>query len=523
MRWSRMFIPTLRENPADAELPSHQLLIRAGFVRQSAAGVYSLLPLGQRTMLKIAAIVREEMSAAGALEFRLPVPDPAAAGGNFFADIARKEIRSYRDLPQSWYQIQFKFRDECRPRSGLFSLRQFLVNESCSFDIDPEGREKSYQLQRDAYSRILSRCGLKFVIADAGEGRSEKFLVPTAASEDFLVSCECGYAADLRWARSSTPMLADTPHDGPPTEVHTPGQKTIADIADFLKVPAEYQMKSLVYVVNGSPALFLVRGDRQLNESKVISATGGGAIRPAEPMEIHDAFGADAGSLGPVGVRNVPVYADFELRGRRNLTCGANRNDYHIQGVTPDVHFKPVWADLRTVQKGESCTQCGKTLEIRKALEVGHLSKIADGHSGGTVLSAEGKQVPPAMGRYASGLERIMSSAVELHHDSDGICWPASIAPFSVLLTAINYKDAVKEAADRLYADFQAAGIEALLDDRQERPGVKFKDADLIGIPYRVVVGEKVREGQVELVNRATKQKQPVDSGSVVAIVKSAL
>ena len=559
MRWSRMFIPTLRENPADAEFPSHQLLIRGGFVRQLTAGIYSFLPLGQRTMLKIAGIVREEMNAAGAQEFLLPALHPADLcretegwsdsgaspfrlkdhGGrslclgmtyeDVFTDIARKEIRSYKDLPQIWYQIHLKFRDEPRPRSGLIRLRQFFAKDSCSFDVDWEGLDKSYRLYRDVYCRIFKRCGLSFVIAEASAGtadgsRSEEFLVRTGAGEGFAVSCKCGYAANLDRATSSILKPVDTPSSGPPTEVHTPGQKTIAAIADFLRVPATHQIKSLVYIVNGSPILFLVRGDHQLNESKVIAATGSGAVRPAEPAEIRDAFGADAGSLGPIGVRDLPIYADLELRGRQNLTCGSNRNDYHLQGVTPDVDFKPLWADLRTVGEGESCTRCGKPLEIYKTLEIGHLIKTGAGHSeamGAMVLNAEGKQIPIAMGRYGIGLERIMSSAIELYHDNDGICWPVSIAPFSVVLTAVNYKDAVMEAADRLYADFQAAGIDVLLDDRQERPGVKFKDADLIGIPYRVVVGEKARQGLVELVDRATKQKRLVDIASVVPALKT--
>jgi prolyl-tRNA synthetase len=397
-----MFIPTLRENPADAEFPSHQLLIRAGFVRQLTAGIYSLLPLGHRTMVKIAGIIREEMNSAGAQEFLLPALHPADLFGDeeqrwsdsgasvfrlrdhggrnlrlaasyedAFTEIARKEIRSYKDLPQIWYQIQPRFRDESRPKSGLLCLRQFLVKDSCSFDIDAEGLDESYRLCRDIYSRIFTRCGVRFVVAEASPGaadsHSEKFMVRTEAGEDFLVTCECGYAADLQWAGSNAPKLLDAPHDGPPAEVHTPGQKTIADIADFLKVPAEHQIKSLVYIVNGSPVLFLVRGDHQLNESKVIAATRDAAVRPADAEEIRDAFGADAGSLGPVGVQNLPIYADLALRGRHNLTCGANRNDYHVQGVTPDVHFKPIWADLRTVQEGESCTRCGRILEIHKS------------------------------------------------------------------------------------------------------------------------------------------------------------
>ncbi len=559
MRWSQTFIPTLRDNPADAEFPSHQLLIRGGFIRQLAAGIYSYLPLGQRTLLKIMTIIREELDAAGAQEFFLPALHPADLwqetgrwndmGENMFrlkdranrdlclgmtheevfTDIARKEVRSYKDLPQIWYQIQTKFRDEARPKSGLLRLRQFIMKDSYSFDVDQKGLDRSYNIHHDIYCRIFTRCGLKFVAVEASSGamggsQSQEFMVRTDAGEDFVVSCTCGYAANLERATSKSASIVDTPAAGPPREVHTPGQKTIAEIADFLKVKPTHQIKSLVYVIDDKPHLFLLRGDRQLNESKTMASLRTVQARPAHPDEIRALFGAEAGSLGPVGVTGMPIYADRELEGRQNLTCGANRNDYHLQGVTPGVHFQPVWADLRTVEPGEACIQCGKPLEVYRAAEVGHIFKLGTKYSqsmGALVLTADGKQTPIVMGSYGIGVERIMTSAIELFHDADGIMWPVPIAPFTVIITPVNYKDALKEAADRLYGEIRAARIDALLDDRAERPGVKFKDADLIGIPYRIVVGGKLKEGKVELFERANRKTELVELSSVVPRLKA--
>ncbi len=560
MRWSKTFIPTLRDNPADAEFPSHQLLIRGGFVRQLAAGIYSFLPLGQRTALKIMNIIRDELNAAGAQEFFLPALHPADLwqesgrwndmGENMFrlkdranrdlclgmtheeifTDIARKEVRSYKDLPQIWYQIQTKFRDEARPKSGLLRLRQFIMKDSYSFDVDWDGLDRSYLLHHDVYCRIFTRCGLKFVVVEASSGamggsQSQEFMVRTDAGEDSVVSCDCGYAANLERAVSRIAKVADAPAAAAPHEVHTPGRKTIAEIADFLQVPPTHQIKSLVYMIDDRPHLFLLRGDHQLNESKVMATLATMQARPAHPEEIREAFGTDAGSLGPVGVTNMPVYADLELQERQNLTCGANKNDYHLQGVTPGVHFQPVWADLRTVEKGEPCSQCGRPLDVYKAAEVGHIFKLGTKYSqsmGAMVLTADGKQTPIVMGSYGIGIERIMTSAIELFHDENGIIWPVPIAPFAVILTPVNYKDDMKAAADRLYDELHAAGIDVLLDDRSERPGVKFKDADLIGIPYRIVIGsEKIKQGKVELFHRATKKTDLVDLASVASLIRS--
>ncbi len=560
MRWSKTFIPTLRDNPADAEFPSHQLLIRAGFIRQLAAGVYSYLPLGQRTLLKIMGIIRSEMNAAGAQEFFLPAIHPAdlwretgrwddmgenmfrlkdRAGRDLclgmtheevFTDIARNEMRSYKDLPQIWYQIQTKFRDEPRPKSGLLRLRQFIMKDSYSFDLGQEGLDKSYRLHHKVYCRIFTRCGLKFVAVEASSGamggsESQEYMVRMEAGEDFVVACDCGYSANLERAVSRIDALADSPPPDKPVEVHTPGQKTIAEVSEFLRIEPWQQIKSLVYIINGRTCLLLVRGDHQLNESKLMAAVKTVQVRPAHPEEIRQAFGADAGSLGPLGLSELPIYADHALNGRRNLTCGANKNDFHIQGVTPGEHFTPEWCDLRTVEKGEACVSCGKPLDVYRAAEVGHIFKLGTKYSeslSAMVLTADGSQAPIVMGSYGIGLERIMSSAVELYHDKDGIIWPVSIAPFTVIITPINYKDEMKEAADRLYEALGAAGIEAILDDRAERPGVKFKDADLVGIPYRVVIGaEKLKQGRVELFERSSRQTELVDLDSLVKTISA--
>ncbi len=555
MRWSNILIPTLRDDPSDTDIASQKLLVRGGFIRQLAPGIYSYLPLGQRTMHRIAGIIREEYASVGAQEFLLPSLHPAelwqetgrwrdmgeilfrakdragrelclgAASEEVFTEIARREVRSYRDLPQIWYQIQARFRDESRPKSGLLRLRQSIVNESHSLDADEEGLSRSYQIHKDLFSRIFNRCGLEFAAVEAAPGpgdmcSSEEFMVPMDAGEECAVSCVCGYAASLEWAVSCLPEIGDAPAEGELRTVHTPDRKTIAEIAEFLHVPPACQIKSLVYVVDDIPRLFLVRGDHQLSEPKMLAATGGVLARPAEPEEIRRIFGAEPGSLGPVGVTRVPVYADTALRGRRNLTCGANKDDYHIQGVTPDVHFTPVWTSLRTVEPGEVCMRCGKTLDIHRSTRLGRVAKAGKGFSGkmgATILTAEGKKTPVLMGTYEISLDRVFMAAVELHNDRDGIIWPKSISPFSVILTPVNYRDEVKAAADKLYEDLRARGVDVLLDDRLERPGVKFKDADLIGIPYRVVIGsEKLKQGKMELFDRASQKTALLEINSVI-------
>jgi prolyl-tRNA synthetase len=565
MRWSTLFIPTLRENPAEAEVISHQLLLRAGYIRQLAAGIYSYLPLAQRSLLKIQNIVRQEMDSIGAQEMLLPALNPAevwqesgrwdAMGDNLFrlhdrfgrdlclamtheevmTTIARGHLRSYKQLPQIWYQIQTKFRDEARPKSGLLRVRQFLMKDSYSFDLDAAGLDAAYAKHHDAYCRIFSRCGLDYLAIEAHSGamggsQSQEFVVISDAGEDFVVRCtQCGYAANLEKAESAaTPTAAPDPDgDLAPEEFHTPGFKTIAEVASFTGLPQTSQMKSLVMVADGQAVLVMLRGDHQLNEAKLASAIGAQDIRPALPHEIFELFGAGAGSLGPVGLARVRILADHALAGRRNMIAGANKDDYHLRHVTPGEDFGAAFFDLRQVASGDGCSRCGHPLDVVKAIEVGHIFKLGYKYSsamGLKVLDEKGAEVTPIMGSYGIGIERILTCAIELFHDKDGIALPLSIAPFSVVITPANYGDPLQhEAADLLYNDCLRRSVDALLDDRDERPGVKFKDADLIGVPYRITIGKKLAGGKVEFLTRRTGTSEDVSLADAAAHLSNAI
>jgi prolyl-tRNA synthetase len=575
MRWSQYFIPTLREDPADAEVISHKLLLRAGLVRQLAAGVYSYLPLAQRVAARVMQILREEMNRIGGQEFFLPALHPAelwkesgrwdAIGADMFrlkdrkdadmclgmtheevfTSIARHELRSYKQLPQVWYQIQVKFRDEPRPKSGVLRVRHFIMKDAYTFDIDQAGLDRSFNDQREAYKRIFDRCGLKYVIVEASSGamggsQSEEFMVKTDAGEDLIATCEaCGYAANVEKATSCVPQIQDGAGPDAPEEFPTPGVRTIEDLTTFPGgAAADRQIKTLVYVETNDGreqfVLALLRGDHQLHDTKLEAALSGAAARAAHPEEIVSLMGASAGSLGAVSAKQkagatgkvVRIVADFALRGRRNMTTGANKDNHHLRGVDIERDI-PVdeWADLRAVSAGEGCAKCDAgTLEISKALEIGHIFKLGTKYSvsmGATVLNQDGKEVPVIMGSYGIGVERIMASAIELHHDTDGIIWPRSIAPFDVVVTITNMKqEELRAAGEQLYKDLQAAGLAVLLDDREERAGVKFKDADLIGIPYRITLGKKISDGVVELFNRQAKQSEDVKLSEVVSQVQ---
>ncbi|MBV8895803.1 MAG: proline--tRNA ligase [Acidobacteriaceae bacterium] len=552
MRWKTLFIPTLRENPAEAEVISHQLLLRAGYIRQLSAGIYNYLLLAQRSLLKIQQIVREEMNAIGAQEFFLPALNPAevwqesgrweAMGDNMFrlkdrfgrdlclgmtheevmTFIARGELRSYKQLPQIWYQIQTKFRDEPRPKSGLLRVRQFIMKDSYTFDLDAAGLDIAYDKHYRAYRAIFDRCGLEYTVVEAHSGamggsQSHEFMVRSDAGEDFIVRCpKCGYAANLEKAISTAtaPAVPDPEGDLSPEEFHTPGFKTIAEIASFVKLPETSQMKSLVMVADERPVLIMLRGDHQLSETKLAAVLGASEIRPAHPHEIVEWFRASAGSLGPVGVKNLRILMDSALSGRRNMIAGANRDDYHLRNVTPGEDFSAETHDLRQAGEGDSCPNCGQPLELMKAIEIGHIFKLGYKYSesmGLRVLGEDGKEITPIMGSYGIGIERILTCAIELFHDKDGMSLPSAIAPFTVVITPVNYADSLqREAADMLYAECLRFGIDALLDDRDERPGVKFKDADLIGIPYRLTVGKKLSEGKIEFVERRTRASEDV-------------
>jgi len=578
-RWSQLFIPTLREAPADAEVASHKFLVRSGYIRQLAAGIYSYLFLGNRSFNKIIAIVREEMDKIGQ-EFFLPALHPrelweasgrwALMGENLFrlkdrkgadmclgmteeevmTDIASKELRSYKQLPQIWYQIAPKFRDEPRPRSGLLRIRQFMMKDAYSFDIDAAGLDVSYKKHYETYCRIFDRCGLKYMVVEADSGamggkESHEFMVRTPAGEDHIVSCDgCNYAANMEKATSKLEPWGDlAPEgDGKPLEVHTPGQKTIEDVAKFLGVSPKNKIKTLALMAEekdektGKTKLrgivVLIRGDHQLNEAK-LNATVGVAIRPMDEAEIKALFKSPAGYLGPLGIdwaKDIkndkddgrPVLlVDKALEGRTNLIAGANKEDYHVKNLTPGKEFQPtVYADLRRVNAGEACPNCGSPLRIDTAVEIGHIFKLGYRYSesmGARVLDKNGKEVMPIMGCYGIGIERILTAAVEQSNDENGFWLPSAIAPFEIVVSPVNVKDeTVKSAAEEIAQRLEAAGFDVLLDDRDERPGVKFKDADLVGIPFRVTVGKKVTEGTVEVVLRSTREVRDVTISAVV-------
>jgi prolyl-tRNA synthetase len=582
MRWSNYFIPTLREDPSDAEVISHKLLLRAGLVRQLAAGIYTYLPLAQRSVLKISDIIRQEMNAVGGQEFFFPALHPAEIwqesgrwsvmgpnmfrlkdrkGGDYclgmtheecFTDIARNHLRSYKQLPQVWYQIQTKFRDEPRPKSGLLRVRQFTMKDAYTFDIDQAGLDKAFEDQRSAYCKIYSRCGLEYVIVEADSGSmggsaSNEFMVYTEAGEDMVASCpKCGYAANTEKAQSRIPAVDDGGGDLPVEKFSTPGVRTIEDLVSFDGgAAANKQIKTLVYVslaekghdIKSTPFLALLRGDHQVNDAKLSNAIAKlvnkdgwqqTAVRPAHPDEIFELMGAHAGSLGAVGITNVPVIADEALRGRKNMTTGANEDDHHLRHVSVERDIKiTTWADLRTVVEGEGCPNCdgpdaGK-LRVAKALEVGHIFKLGTKYSvsmGASVLTAEGKEVPIVMGSYGIGVERILAAAIELHHDAAGIIFPITISPFQIIVTPLNMKDAdVKETGDRIYDELSKVGVEVLYDDRDERAGVKLNDADLVGFPFQIRIGpKKLKEGKVEFYDRATRQSEDIAADEAVEI-----
>ena len=553
MRWTRAFIPTLREDPADAEAASHRLLVRGGFIRQLMSGAYSLLPLGVRSCEKIERIVRQELTKIGAQEFSLPALQPAELwqkSGRWeavdevmfrlrdrhgaelclgltheevFTWLAR-ELRSYKELPQLWYQFQTKFRDEERPKSGLLRVREFVMKDSYSFDASPEGLDRSFQQHFDAYRRIYERCGLDTLAVEASSGamggsESVEFMVETEAGEDWIASCgACGYAANVEKATSQLPAIADEAGPAAPEKFATPGVRTIADLAAFAGgAPAERQIKTLAYGIDGELVLVLLRGDHDLALQKLADGTRARELRAARADEIRAALGAGPGSLGAVGVTGRKILADPALQGRRNLTTGANQDDFHLRGVDVgrDLSISE-WMELREVKDGEACPLCEAPLQVRKTVEVGHIFKLGTKYSetlGASVLDEAGKAVPVVMGSYGIGLGRCMAAIVERCHDEKGIVWPVNVAPFELVIAVLNPKDvATSETGDRLYEELAKAGIDVILDDRDERPGVKFTDAELIGIPWRLTVGPKgLAAGKVELARRKDGRKRDLD------------
>lgn len=558
MRWSQAFIPTLRDDPADAEAVSHRLLVRGGYLRQLMAGAYSLLPLMIRVRTKVGNIIREEMNRIGGQEFLLPAVHPAEIwqksgrweimGEEMFRLRDRKgvdlalgmtheeifatlglELRSYRDLPQFWYQIQTKFRDEPRPKGGVLRTREFTMKDSYSFDIEWEGLDASFDRHFEAYERIFARLGLDAVPVEASSGAmggsdSIEFMVRSASGEDDVVYCRaCGYAANMEKATSQMETMDDGSSHDEVEKFATPGVRTIADLATFDGgAAADRQIKSLVYLIEGDLTLVLLRGDHALVEQKLQDGTGAIEFRPAHPEEIRSALGADPGSLGAVGVDTLPVIADKALAGRFNMVTGANDDDFHYRGVDVDRDIKVrQWLDLREVADGEPCSDCGEQLEVFKAIEVGHIFKLGTKYAeafGMSVLDEEGEAKTVIMGSYGIGLERNIAAVVETHHDEKGIIWPVAIAPYAVAITVLRADTAeALEAGQRLYEQLEQAGIDTILDDRVERPGVKFADAELIGVPYRVTVGPRgLEKGIVEIQERAGGDSEEVTVSNAV-------
>jgi prolyl-tRNA synthetase len=564
VRFSTLFAPTLKDDPTDAEVASHKLLTRAGMIRQVARGIYEFLPLGLRVLRKVERIVREELDAAGCQEILMPAVCPAElwqesgrwdrygkellrikdrherdfcfgpTHEELVTDIVRKEIRSYRDLPKNLYQIQTKFRDEVRPRFGLLRGREFLMKDGYSFHADRADCEREYRHMYDTYDRIFRRCGLVFRAVEADTGAiggsaSHEFQVLAESGEDAIVACDgCGYAANVEKAElPAVPAHAGGPD--PPSQqlrrVSTPGQRTVEEVSAFLGIAPDRFLKTLVFVTDdGSPFVALVRGDHVLSEAKLKAAVGAQWVALADPETVHRVTGASVGYAGPVGLR-ARALADHAIAAIRGAVTGANREDEHLVGVEHGRDFGDglEFADLRQAVAGDPCPRCGKgVFEAHRGIEVGQVFYLGTKYSapmGASFLDADGQLRPLEMGTYGIGVSRTMAAAVEQNHDADGIIWPLPLAPFDVEVVPVSVTDtAVRETAEKLHADLLAVGVDPLLDDRDERPGVKFKDADLIGVPLRVTVGQKgLARGVVELRHRldGTVLELPVDQAAV--------
>jgi len=560
MRWSQLYVPTLRQDPADADAVSHRLLLRAGYVRQLMSGHYSLLPLAVKVRAKIVDVIREEMNGIGAQEFLLPAMHPAeiwhksgrwdVMGDEMFrlkdrkgADLAlgmtheeifttlASELRSYRQLPQVWYQFQTKFRDEPRPKSGLIRVREFTMKDSYSFTLDQAGLDTAFDRHHQAYVRIFARLGIPAIPVQASSGSmggsaSVEFMCPSDAGEDLIVTCPgCDYAANVEKATSALAAIEDAPGPDSPERFDTPNVRTIEDLDRQHGFSAQRQVKTLVYVVDEQLTLVLLRGDHALVEQKLIDTLGAKQVRPAQPDEIVAALGATPGSLGAVGVTGLPVLADEALRGRRDMATGANSDGVHLRGIDVERDIAPArWADLREVTAGEPCPNCGTALGVVRTVEIGHIFKLGSKYTetlGVSVLDPDGERVTPLMGSYGIGVERALACTVESHHDAKGMLWPVAVAPFEVAVVTLGQDEAVTSAGQDLYEQLRRERVDAIWDDRDERPGVKFSDVELVGIPYRITVGARgLAAGTVEVTERATGENTVVPLGEVVAHVR---
>ena len=562
MKLSKAFIPTLKEIPTDANIPSHQLMLRAGLMRQLTAGVYSYLPLGYRAMMKAMNIVREEMNAIGGQEFLLPALNPESLWvqsgrrniPNFIFSIKERDlvlaptheevigyiasmhIQSYKDLPQTWYQIQTKFRNEPRPRSGVLRGRQFIMKDAYSLDRSWEDLDKSYDAHAETYKRIFTRCGIKFFVVGASSGAmggtgSQEFMIESEHGEDTTALCpKCGYAANLEVATSNVSKVSRVDNNEPLKDIHTPNIKTIDQLVEFLKIDHSRFAKSLVYRHNGKPLLILMMGNDQLNESKLTAALGGGEFSPIGAEELLALTGADGGSIGPINLKGFRIIADKRLEGANGLISGANRNDYHIANIDLARDTKvDGYFDLRSIEAGEPCPKCSAQLKISNAIELGHIFKLGTKYSDTlniTYLDESGKAQPVIMGSYGIGIERIVACYIEQNNDKDGIVWSNALAPYLIHLIAVNMNSAdVVNASSKIYNGLTEAGVETLFDDRANiTPGFKFKDADLLGMPFQIIVGDKgLKNGNVEIKRRITGERMMVKLEDAVAEVKKLL
>ncbi len=563
MLYSEMFLPTGREIPSDAELISHQLMIRAGMIRKLTGGIYSYLPFGYRAIRKVEQIVREEMDRAGAQEVFLPMVQPAELwqeSGRWvhygkellrfrdrhereyclgptheevITDLVRHEIKTYRQLPRNLYQIQTKFRDEIRPRFGVMRCREFGMKDAYSFDADEAGAEISYKKMFEAYKRIFTRCGLNFRSVEADSGTiggsySHEFMVIADSGEDAIVFCgACHYAANLEKAEIAKPAKRDdTDLPLPLEEIHTPGVKTIEEVCAFLRVKPEAVVKTLIFSADGAAVAVLIRGDQEINEIKVKNHLGCDTLELAQDEMIIAATGSPRGFAGAVGIKT-RIIADYSLLGMTRCIMGANREDYHLRHVNPGRDFKVEgYADLRIVRESDPCPRCGGKIHFARSIEVGHVFKLGTKYSKAMkalYLDRNGREQTIVMGCYGIGIGRTIAAAIEQNHDSDGIIWPLPLAPYQVIITPVNVNEkGLSETANRLYRTLQEKGVDCILDDRDERAGVKFKDADLIGIPFRITVGpKKLAEGKVEIMSRRSKEVVDMTIDGVEAFILS--
>lgn len=568
MRYSHMFLPTLKETPAEAEVVSHRLMLRAGFIRKLTAGIYSYLPFGLAAIRKVENIVREEMNRAGAQELLMPMVQPAdlwIETGRYekygpellrfhdrhdresclgptheevITDIARKELHSYRDLPINLYQIQTKFRDEIRPRFGLMRGREFVMKDAYSFDVSDEAAEVSYMKMYEAYRRIFTRCGLQFRSVQADSGAiggnfSHEFMVLAQTGEDTIVICkECEYAANIEKAVVRLLAEANDEEPAPMEKIETPGKRKVKSVCDFLGIDPSRLVKTMVFKADGKPVAVLIRGDREVEEVKLKNLLGAMDLEIADDKEVFDATGVPTGYLGPVNLK-IRIVADQEVAAMRNFYVGGNEKNYHLKNVNLGLGFEvEAIGDIRQVTPDDPCPECGGKLELTEGIEVGHIFKLGTGYSesmNATFQDSDGLEKHLVMGCYGIGVSRVVAAAIEQNHDDDGIVFPMPLAPFTVIILNLGGKDeTISSAAESLYSDLVKAGIEVLLDDRDERPGFKFKDADLLGIPFRVTVGKGfAKNGTVEIRNRrdgVTEELAPAEAiTSLIAKIQAGL